>query len=53
MMVAGFLKSQSGVVVPGQPGSQILLAHQKFWLAITNGSFLMNNSAQQIIWSVF
>jgi hypothetical protein len=37
--------SKSGVVVPGQPGSQILLAHQKYWLPITNRS-LMNSSCK-------
>jgi hypothetical protein len=36
--ITRFLKSKSGVVVPGQPGPQILLAHQKYWLPITNGS---------------
>jgi hypothetical protein len=43
LTLSGFLKSKSGVVVPGQPGSQILLAHQKYWLSITNRS-LMNRS---------
>jgi hypothetical protein len=42
---AGFLKSKSGVVVPGQPGCQILLVHQKYWLPITNRS-LMNSSSK-------
>jgi hypothetical protein len=41
----GLLKSKSGVVVPGQPGSQILLAHQNYWLPITNRS-LMNGSSK-------
>jgi hypothetical protein len=41
----GFLKSKSGVVVPGQPGPLILLAHQKYWLPITNRS-LMNSSSK-------
>jgi hypothetical protein len=30
----------------GQPGSQILLAHQKYWLPITNRS-LMNSSSSK------
>jgi hypothetical protein len=42
---AGFLKSKSDVVVPGQPGSLILLAHQKYWLPITN-RYLMNSSSK-------
>jgi hypothetical protein len=41
VLTSGFLKSKSDVVVPGQPGSLILLAHQKYWLPITNRS-LMN-----------
>jgi hypothetical protein len=41
------MKSKSGVVVPGQPGSQILLAHQKYWLPITNIS-LMNIAANHL-----
>jgi hypothetical protein len=46
---SGFLKSKSGVVVrgPGQPGSQILLAHQKYWLPITNRT-LMNSTANHL-----
>jgi hypothetical protein len=40
----GFLKSKSGVVVHGQPGSQILLAHQKYWLPITNRSYMNSSS---------
>jgi hypothetical protein len=47
---AVFLKSKSGVVVPGQPGSQILLSHQKYWLPITN---IFDEQQQQIVWSVF
>jgi hypothetical protein len=49
MRTPGFLKSKSDVVVPGQPGSLILLAHQKYWLLITNQIF---DEQQQIIWSV-
>jgi hypothetical protein len=47
-----FLKSKIGVVVPGQPGSQILLAHQKYWLPITKRS-LATAAANQSDWSVF
>jgi hypothetical protein len=42
---AGFLKFKIDVVVPAQPGFQILLAHQKYWLPITNRS-LMNSSSK-------
>jgi hypothetical protein len=42
--IAGFLKSKSGVVIPGQPGSQLLLAHQKYWLPITNRSLMKSSS---------
>jgi hypothetical protein len=50
-MKTGFLKSKSGVVVPGQPGSQILLARQTYCLSISNKIF--EEQQQQIIWKVF
>jgi hypothetical protein len=43
--MSAFLKSKRRVVVPGQPGSQILLARQKYWLPVTNIS-LMNSSSK-------
>jgi hypothetical protein len=45
---AGFLKSKSGVVVPGQPGSLILLAHEKYCCP----SQIFDEQQQQIIRSV-
>jgi hypothetical protein len=50
-LITGFLKSKIGVVVPGQPGSQILLAHQKYWLSMHHQQ-IFDEQQQQIIWSV-
>jgi hypothetical protein len=47
----GFLKSKSGVVVPGQLGSLILLAHQKYWL-VAHHQQIFDEQQQQINWSV-
>jgi hypothetical protein len=49
-IIIGFLKSKSGVVVPGQPGSQTLLAYQKYWLP--HHQQIFDEQQQQIIWSV-